>query len=1704
MRTINTEEHQSNIEITTNKDTDTLYVSWDEFALPQEIEEGVIQYTVSLFKNSALVNTKFVESNLEAYFEGIDLDGNNKFSSRIEGNIYANEETIDCGQQELTVTVINGVSLMVTNVNASFSDNGDLCVSWDPTDLDSVNYSLKLIGQFINDDGESISDKKEKLFQKIENNLVTLTLAEIGIAAGVPDEGDCGQGLEYEIYITPHYKETGERGSDVVIDGTESDVFILHTSEEAFQELYNPEFNLHSLKAGDPVNISTGTFSYNNVDLKIGNGNLGLKFQVFYHSQYNKHSMFYDYRKKEEPENHPDLVLGTAWSHNYMISLAYKNQKVTIYFPNNGSMLFKQKNKKSKELKVKGRYNGDKLYYIHKNDETQSRYRYVKKDQTEYIFNNDGLLLEIISPIKNKITLIYNEDNLLQLVNAENLPYQLKFTYSNKKITEVTGVSYNVEQEIKYAYRGDNLVSYTDILGNSRKFDYYSDAKSALMMTAEDQNGTIFVYNEYAPTIDHYPINKSGYQVVFQQNADEYARAPKDKKNGLTFSYDETHGNLWPWNWSKRATFISTVARLWKYEVEGIEISGRTKTVSTANKSGALEEERITVSDSEKTNNYSYDGFNNCIHEYGDTINETYRMYDSEQNLLYETEDQIPSGIKPKNFINAYKYDSNNQLTSHTDELGNTTEYEYKNGNLITKRYPLNRSEKYSYLDSPVKGLVKEYTDQLGNITQYEYSTSSIIENPKTINDPNVYKILTQRGRTELTYEDNKCPWLPTMVIVFDGNNKKPLKTTYYEYNNMGVKTAESVAYKNQPSDQAFKTQYGLNNLNQITSLTDAESNITKFSYSPNMQRTEIKYPAVNGVAIEQKTFYDANNNTILEIVGDGITQYTYNSLNQLTKKIDQNGNTYKYVYSRMDNYQTTIVIYPEVEAGIEVNTTLIADRFNRPTKVTTRMGQEIYFKYDVNNGQLTVTTEYLKKNNIDIESTVVQTQDQLGRCIKSQDQDGNITTYKYSTQKSGNEYVSITTETNPLGIKSISKTNTNEAITYRKTGNAEFSYEYDALNRIVETTQKLDDTKSLASSYKYEYELGSKTMQTILFQNDEKISTSSYNGLGQLVLEQNEQNATRRSFNARGQLEKYTMLSTDLTLSPDSHQITYGYDNTALNNLITFADGSYISKKFDHNGNNIETKQYSNNSTEISSETRDFDVWDRVKSITKTQAENSISNIIGYEYNDDNMLTKLVYPSSTEIVSVSYEYDNLQRLKSVTDWKNRVTTYEYTPTGNVKNTVFSNGVICINSYDAAQNLKMIKTVKNGTLISLYKATKINDNGYPLEVTQLHTLRPKEVDKENVFGYNLTNQLETIDDGTKIKYDVNGNPATLPKVDGTISYNDMNLITRYGDDEYKYDAFGLRSQSRINGVTKNYLVSSNDYSAPYLSILDPLMGPELMQASSMPPISVSSPLDLLLQTSDEDDNLQKRFIYGNGLIAEESESGDYRIYHYDAQGSTVALTDENGIVTDKYAYSPYGEVLAHEGNNDTGFLYNGKVGVYTDSNGLSNMRSRSYRPDLMRFVQQDFLLGDETNPMSLNRYAFAGGNPIEFADPLGLERENYQNSDSDSAGSSWWQWLLIGAAGAFILGLAIWKYKRYYRRAQLIRGRIRTLDVKIQYYIHTGDLNSALFFNRHRNRNMKILDSYQTKKKIWTVLGSFGFTIFSGGISFFISELTKE
>ncbi len=136
-----------------------------------------------------------------------------------------------------------------------------------------------------------------------------------------------------------------------------------------------------------------------------------------------------------------------------------------------------------------------------------------------------------------------------------------------------------------------------------------------------------------------------------------------------------------------------------------------------------------------------------------------------------------------------------------------------------------------------------------------------------------------------------------------------------------------------------------------------------------------------------------------------------------------------------------------------------------------------------------------------------------------------------------------------------------------------------------------------------------------------------------------------------------------------------------------------------------------------------------------------------------------------------------------------------------------------------------------------------------------------------------------------------------------------------------------------------------------------------------------------------------KYVYGLGLISEETNN-TVKVYHFDYRGSTVAITDVNGNISDTFEYDTYGLLTSRTGTSDIIFCYNGRLGVVTDNNNLIYMRARYYSPEMRRFVNADIIAGEISEAITLNRYAYANGNPVSNIDPFGLSAERSENEIS--------------------------------------------------------------------------------------------------------------
>ncbi|MCX7397485.1 MAG: DUF3238 domain-containing protein [Planctomycetales bacterium] len=119
-------------------------------------------------------------------------------------------------------------------------------------------------------------------------------------------------------------------------------------------------------------------------------------------------------------------------------------------------------------------------------------------------------------------------------------------------------------------------------------------------------------------------------------------------------------------------------------------------------------------------------------------------------------------------------------------------------------------------------------------------------------------------------------------------------------------------------------------------------------------------------------------------------------------------------------------------------------------------------------------------------------------------------------------------------------------------------------------------------------------------------------------------------------------------------------------------------------------------------------------------------------------------------------------------------------------------------------------------------------------------------------------------------------------------------------------------------------------------------------------------------------------LYGN--LLSQNRNGVTSYYHYDGRGDTVALTDDSGDVTDTKEYDAWGNVIASTGSTVTPYLFVGRQGYRTGSEGIY-VRARLYQPKTMRWSSPDPVVPW----ISSKQYTYSSGCAVACIDPSGLK-----------------------------------------------------------------------------------------------------------------------
>ncbi|WP_175958539.1 RHS repeat-associated core domain-containing protein [Burkholderia sp. BCC0405] len=239
----------------------------------------------------------------------------------------------------------------------------------------------------------------------------------------------------------------------------------------------------------------------------------------------------------------------------------------------------------------------------------------------------------------------------------------------------------------------------------------------------------------------------------------------------------------------------------------------------------------------------------------------------------------------------------------------------------------------------------------------------------------------------------------------------------------------------------------------------------------------------------------------------------------------------------------------------------------------------------------------------------------------------------------------------------------------------------------------------------------------------------------------------------------------------------------------------------------------------------------------------------------------------------------------------------------------------------------------------------------------------------NTYATNALNQYTGVA-GKAVRYDRNGNLTS----DGAWTYtydldNRLKTASRSGTSAaLTYDPEGRLVKTSINGVDTALLYDGQKLVGEY----------------------------------DGGGKLVRRYVFGPGidepLVQYEGAGTAAKSWLYaNQQGSVVALANGSGATTSSQAYGPFGET---NGTLASRFGYTGQQ--YLAPLELYYYKARMYSPGLGRFLQTD-PIGYKDD---LNWYAYVGNNPINLADPTGME--GCSSSNLTQTIGNWWNASVAG------------------------------------------------------------------------------------------------
>lgn len=760
--------------------------------------------------------------------------------------------------------------------------------------------------------------------------------------------------------------------------------------------------------------------------------------------------------------------------------------------------------------------------------------------------------------------------------------------------------------------------------------------------------------------------------------------------------------------------------------------------------------------------------------------------------------------------------------------------------------------------------------------------------------------------------------------------------------------------------------------------ITNTEGKVTSYTYKPRTVAgivfndvTKITYP--DGAS--RSFTYDAKGN-ITQITDEAgkVWKYTYNGKGQVLTATNPLGGVMTSTYDPAGNLLT--VQPPEMGT-----TSYIYDLRHRITQITRPGGAQVTLAYDGKDRLISQTDErtkvwqytYDNNNNLTVVTdpdteTTTNSYDVLDRMTATTDRLSQPTSMTFDSRRL------LSSLTNPNGgVINLTYDDRRRMTGLEDAGGQDWLFTYDNEGRLVTTQTPVDppDVRKLNK-------LGFVTQSVDPLGNTRNLTrdamqrvTSSIDPLGRVtnfafdkrgcLVSATEQGTGTAKYDRDG-LGHVTKLTdpnggvwsmvyqkagrlTKVT-DPLGKATTITYDSRGRPLTSTFADAHTCTMGYDAASNPT--------SSVFSAGPNLLFTYDNLNRLTS-------ANGVAFEYDAEGRLSNCeqnthdftaTYDNGGRLLTVSYldgaftvtyGYDSRNRLTSVTDSEGTSIVMGYDNAGRLTSQTRTPGIDSSYVYDAAGRLTQILEGGAATLnYGLNPASEVVD----LDITA-PTL-PGVAASTKTFKHGKAGEITTTDYAYDVRGRLTASPGKTYQWDGASQLVDISGVT------LAYNGVG-------DIVTRTETAQTTRFYHHYALNLSPIVYEDLPSGSDR--MYVWTPGGRLLYSVDVG-------------------SGDPTFYHFDRVGSTLALSDSAGSVTDSYAYGPYGELLAHTGGSTQPFTYVGGYGVRTEG-ALYHMRSRYYDPTAAQFLSRDPLPPRLADPKSTHTYSYASQNPLRYIDPEG-------------------------------------------------------------------------------------------------------------------------